>query len=203
MNGRGTLKYLLKKFNKNKRIVFSRYGDGEYYLMTKKKNIAGEEFDTGELLKSSLKIKNQLICTVFFRKSYEELQNISCKWANTQKYIIENTNLDIYGTGAFLRRDYLAECSLIPNFFINCLLVTGHFEESKQSFKKEKIKIDLYEMPKEKASNKYLESKKYLIENSFKYENIIFCCGPIGKVLIGDLVNHCNSNLIDFGSMIM
>jgi len=202
MNGHETLDYLLKKFHNKERIVFSRYGDGEYFLMTSKKLSGGETFETGNLLKESLMKKEQLICTVYFRSTYEELTKISCRWANTQRYIIENSKRNIYGTGAFLRRDYLSECSLLPNFFVDCLVVTGHYKETVSTFKNEKINCDVFEMPKNKASDKYLKARNYLLKNGKNYKNVIFSCGPIGKVLISDLVSEVSCNLIDFGSMI-
>lgn len=203
MNGRETLKYLSQRFSDGKQIAFSRYGDGEFYLMTNKKESAKESFQIGDLLKSSLQKKDHLICTVHFRNNYEDLLKISCRWANTQRYIIDNSNRKIYGTGSFLRRDYLGDCNLIPNFFSEqTLYVTGHYEEVAESFKKEKVKINVYEMPRSLASSKYEEAKEYLLNNANKYKNIIFSCGPIGKVLISDLVSVCDSNLIDFGSMI-
>ena len=34
------------------------------------------------------------------------------------------------------------------------------------------------------------------------YDTILFSCGPLSKVLISDLIDKCNCNLIDLGSVL-
>jgi len=201
-----TLAYILNLNKNGERIVFSRYGDGEYLLMTKKKRCANEDFDVGELLKRSIKKRKQIICTVLVKKNYDELLAMKTlgKWGNTQKFMIEESGqYDVYGVGAFLRADYLKSCKLIPHFFKGrVLIVTGHHKEAAKVFKKENINVTVYPMRDKKASIDYEESKQKLIKLSKKYDNIVFSCGPIGKVLISDLIDVCDANLIDFGSML-
>jgi len=206
MNRHETLNYFLNLSNNGKRIIFSRYGDGEYFLMTGKKRCAKENLDIGVLLKKAIKGNNQLICTVLVKNDYNELISMKTpgKWGNTQKYIIEESQQnEIYGVGAFLRADYLTKCILLPQFFTKkVLIVTGHYKETIDVFKKEKINIDVFKMKVAQASIDYIDTKKKLIAKVKNYNNIIFSCGPIGKVLISDLANICDSNLIDFGSML-
>ena len=35
-----------------------------------------------------------------------------------------------------------------------------------------------------------------------EYDNILFCCGPTGKVLLSQLFNVCDSNMVDLGCLI-
>lgn len=203
MNAHQTLNYFASEIKDNKRIVFTRYGDGEYFLMTKKRGAGGEEINVSDLLKNNITKEPQLICTAYVSGDYEKLLNMTGRWANTQKYIIEISKRNIYGTGAFLRRDYLGKFDILPYFFKSIpLIITCYSEEVKKLFEKEKIQISTYKVPKNKASNEYNSIRKFLFKNCNLYNNIIFSCGPIGKVLIGDLIDKCNSNLIDFGSMI-
>ncbi len=203
MNAYETLDYFNNEIKNDRRIVFSRYGDGEYFLMTKKRGAGEEEVEIGDLLNNNIVKKKQLICTAFVTNDYEKLLTIRNKWANTQRYIIETSKNDIYGTGAFLRRDYLGTFKVLPYFFKSkILIITCFSEQVKKLFESEGIQISTYKVPQTKASDEYINIKKFLLKNCDLYNNIIFSCGPIGKVLIGDLIEKCNSNLIDFGSMI-
>jgi len=203
IDGNETLHYLMSQVKNGKRIVYSRYGDGEYLLMTKKRLAATEVFEVGDLLNKSVCKKGQFVCTVMFRKTYEELLEISSRWANTQKYIMKIGNHELYGTGSFLRKDFLNKCELLPYFFKkDVLIVTGHAKKCEEIFKREHVDISVFEMPISRASSEYKEAKKHLVKKCQTYNNIIFCCGPIGKVLISDLIDECESNLIDLGSII-
>lgn len=204
MNGYETLDYFFKKIENNERIAFARYGDGEYYLMDKKKICANETFEAGKLLRKSFNKKGFLVCTAHFDKDFEKLKNNpTAKWANTQRYVMTNGKRELYGTGSFMRKDFISSFKLLPHFFTKkVLVVAGYSKEAKEVFRENGIMIDVYNMPLAQASSKYDETKNLLIKKCKRYDNIVFSCGPIGKVLISDLVNNCNSNLIDFGSML-
>lgn len=196
-----TLKYIKNRMY-TERIVTSRYCDGEYLMMNNLNNNTHDSFDIlPDALKIAIKHKNQFVCINYLKPHNIERNDI---WCTIQKYFIGIGGHSLYGCGNWLLYDFQNDNEVLPFFFSNnTLLVTGHVEESKQAFKNQK-NLQIYPMLKKNASSSYEEDKKKLIELCFndKFDNILFACGPIGKILLTDLIGVCNSNLIDLGSLL-
>jgi len=205
MDAKETLDYFALKVKNNERIVFARYGDGEFFLMNKKSKAATENFATGDLLNSSISRKGQFICTPvpYDIKDYEELKIIKKKtrWLQAQVYFIEKGQHEIYGSTGFIVDDFRNGTFCVLPYFFNgrVLVVTRYAKEVLLQFKN---KVQVYEVPGFRASSVYKPLKEYLLKKSNSFDNIVFACGPIGKVLIADMADKCSSNLADFGSMI-
>lgn len=121
------------------------------------------------------------------------------------KYIIKNTNHSLFGQVQWRDVDGVKfEWDITTDFFIDeTLLITPFNEESKQAFSTIKnTKVDIYETPITNAFKIYHEIKENLLSCCNKYKNIVFGCGPVGKILIVDLIEECNSNLVDIGATV-
>jgi hypothetical protein len=203
-----TYNYIKELCNHGKRVVVSRYGDGEYMIMLgikKEKGIAGQEVTNKltELLNNSIKINGQLVClpnkTIISNNDlYRDDDVFKNKIA---RYIIQNSKHDIYGQVQWRDIDLLRfDSELITNFFIGkTLIISCHKDACKNAFENYK-EVDIYEVPMKNASAIYNEIKVDLFSIAKKYKNIIFCAGPISKVLIADLIDKFETNLIDLGS---
>lgn len=198
-----TLYYLNNKISKNERLVVPRYNDGEYLLMNNlKKFVASTNVELiSNLLKKSIKIKNQFVCV-----NYLKPHNISNKdiWYKTQKYLIEESgNNELYGCSNYNTYDFSTDSSiLIKQFSGKVLLITGLFKESENFFKDIQPNLKCFETPKENAVLKYEDIKNNILKIINSYDTILFSCGPLSKVLIPDLVDKCKCNLIDLGSVL-
>jgi len=198
-----TLEYLKDKNSKKERLIISRYNDGEYLLMnnTKRYIAKSNSGELSELLKKSIKAKGQFICINYLKPHNIEKKD---RWYDTQNYLIkESGNLDLYGCSLYSTYDFSNDSSLIvKHFFGKVLLVTGLTYKLIEFFNGIKTNIDFYKAPPENAVLKYEEIKNYLLKVCNNYDNILFSCGPLSNVLISDLINECNCNLINFGSVI-
>jgi hypothetical protein len=196
-----TLDYLKNKINNKERIVVSRYNDGEYLLMTKRKDVARTTFeDMSDLLKKSIKVKGQLVCV-----NYPKPHNIKKKdvWFLSNEYLIKEGEQKIYGCGNYSNYDFSNDNILIPKFFKGKVLIVGGLaDQAKEFFNKIQPDIDFY---KTSSSNvvfdyEYIEDKLLKICNN--YDTILFSCGPLSKILVADFIDECDCNLIDLGSVL-
>jgi len=210
MSKHQTYNYLKDLYKKKRRVVVSRYGDGEYFIISNKKGnriskqIVTDEFRT--LLLRALNKKGQLICLP--SKNKIDLANLYLddhkKFSTAMsKFIISVSDHSLYGQGQWRMIDFLRyKSTFITNFFLEkTLVVTGHSSEAKMAFHNEK-NVEIFETPFFNAIKEYKQIIKDLKKVSKNFDNIIFGCGPLAKVLIADLVNVCDSNLIDLGSII-
>lgn len=197
-----TLDYLLDKESKKERMIITRYNDGEYLLMNGTARVIAKtkSGEISELLKKSIKAKDQFICVNYLKE-----HNIVKKdhWYQTQKYLIEESQNELYGCSNYNTYDFYTDSVLIPKHFSGrVLLVTGLEKESKEFFKDIQPLLHVYETPKQNAVEKYEEIKNSLISICKNYDNIVFSCGPLAKILVVDLIDKCECNLIDFGSVL-
>lgn len=205
-----TYNYLKDLYKKKKRVVISRYGDGEYFIISNEggnrisKQIVTDEFRI--LLSEALNKKGQLICL----PSKNKIDPINLylddhtKFSTIMsKFIISVSDHSLYGQGQWRMIDFVNyKSKFITNFFLEkTLVVTGHSSEAKTAFHNEK-NIEIFETPIFNAIKEYKQIIKDLKRVSKKFDNIIFGCGPLAKVLISDLINVCDSNLIDLGSIV-
>ena len=208
MNKHGTYHYLKELYEKGERVVVSRYGDGEYWIMTgvkKKKGIARQVVteELVELLNKSFKKEGQLVCLpnkIIISKEnlYEDNKILKNQIA---RFIIRNSKHDTYGQVQWRDVDLIRyDSELVTNFFVGkTLVVSGHKEVCQKAFSNIEG-VDVYGIPGINASGDYENIKNDLVSFSKIYKNIIFSAGPIAKVLIADLVDKCESHLIDLGS---
>lgn len=197
-----TLEYLNNKYLNGERLVVTRYNDGEYLLMN---NLKGHLTQTSTelisvLLKEAIKIKGQLVCINYLKPHNIEKEDI---WFKTRNYLIEEGGHELYGCGNWSVYDFSNNNILLSKLFKGkVLIVTGLYNESKSFFKDFDLNIDFYETKKRDVEEDYNKIKRELFNICIDYNTILFSCGPVGKVLIPNLINKCNSNLIDFGAML-
>jgi len=205
----GTYHYLKALSRNGERVVVSRYGDGEYFIMLgmKGKNSARQEVTEKltKLLNNSFKKSGQLVClpnkSKISKENLHEDDNILKN--KIGRYIIQNSNHSLYGQVQWRDVDLLRYNSdLITDFFIGrTLVITGHKEVCEIAFRSRiGVMVDVYGVPKKNASVSYINIRNDLFSISNKYKNMIFSCGAISKVLISDLIDKCRCNLIDLGS---
>jgi len=185
----------------NERSVISRYSDGEYLMMNKQQNNTYDSFNIlPELLMKAIKVKNQLVCINYLKPHNIERRD---GWYYTQKYLRKAGSQDLYGCCNWNTYDFQNKNEVLPFLFSkNTLLVTGHVEESELAFGKIQPNLKVYPMPKRNASDIYRETKIELEVLCNEFDNIIFACGPIGKALLTDLIDVCDSNLVDIGALL-
>jgi hypothetical protein len=194
-----TLTYVINMLNTNKRVVVPRYIDGEYQAM---KGIGGSPDEngkkTGDLLLRSIKTPNQFICINHLKEKNILQKDI---WYDVQMYLKKVSNKNIYGCGNYLLYDFLHGSDLLSRLFKNTLLITGHSEICKEAFKS--AFVDIFETPNKYASKKYETILDNLLNVDLeKYSTIVFACGQIGKILMSDIIDKCECNMFDIGSML-
>lgn len=184
----------------SERIVTSRYSDGEYLMMNRLNNNTHDSFNIlPAALKKAIKHKNQFVCINYLKPHNIKRKDI---WCTVQDYLSKAGEQEIYGCCNWNTYDFQNNNEVLPLFFSRkTLLVTGHVTESKEAFKNQKY-LQVYPMSKENASASYEDDKKKLIKICNNFDNILFACGPIGKVLLTDLIDVCDSSLIDIGALL-
>ena len=199
-----TLEYLLKKYSNKERIILTRYNDGEHHLMHGKelgnvKRLIGE--GSSKILKNlminAIKDKRQFICTNYL-KPHNASENNS--WYKVQKYFVEIGGQELYGCSHWTVYDFCNENKLLPYFFSNeTLIASGICEYFEPVIKKYNKNVYCYSTPNINAEKSYEKIKTDLIKLSKNFQNIVLCCGPLSKVLVIDLIDHCNGHLLDLG----
>ena len=183
------------------RVAVSRYSDGEYALLCGKaagtkenpKALAG-------LLKKAIHTPGQLVCVNHLKP--HNIRN-NDKWVKVQRGLVKLGECSQYGCANWNISDYQDDCSLLPNFFKGSVLLLTRFASlGKVVFKDKGINIECMQTKGSSASDEYGIIKTRLLDTCNKYDNILFSCGPIGKVLLVDLISHFKGNLIDFGSLV-
>lgn len=197
-----TLDYLKDKLAKKERIVLPRYNDGEYLLMKRLPGHIVHESteELSNLLVEAIKVEGQLICINYLKPHNIEKKDI---WFDTQQYLMQLANQDLYGCGNWLLHDFCTDSNLLSKFFSGkVLMVAGLADEASDYLKSAQPDMDFYKTPKKNAPEKYEEIKIDIQNICQDYDTILFACGPIGKVLIADFVSLCDCNLVDIGAVI-
>jgi len=188
-------------------VVVSRYSDGELNIMKGKGGIGlhtGNEDSSKlrELLLQSIAYKDQLVCINELKP--KNIKN-NDRWVNVQKKLARFGGHALYGGANWNIYDFQNQNDLLPNFFVGNVLVVGSQSKALQkTFNNHNIEIDCYETAAKRVSGNYKKLLAALMHKvtAVKYDNILFCCGPVGKIWLTKLVNICNSNLVDIGSLI-
>ena len=193
-----TLNYIKNMISNKKRLIVSRYSDGEYLMMNNQKNNTHDSFDILPfLLKKSIKVKNQLVCINNLKP-----HNIQDRWCKVQQFLCETGKQKMYGGANWNTFDFQNNNEVLAYLFKGkTLILTRYIKEAQKAFNAYS-KIKIYVTPTKNASHKYTKMKYDLYKLCESFDNIIFSCGPIGKILITDLIDKCNSNLIDMGAVI-
>jgi len=189
------------------RIIISRYSDGEANIFRGRKGIdlkCGNEDSTivRDLLLKSIKNSGQMVCINELKKSNIKKND---RWVKVQKELAEIGGHKVYGGANWNTYDFQGENKILPYLFSgNVLIVTGHAEDARKAFESKNIKLNYYETSLKAASkyySEYLEDLRGMVKEN-RYDNILFSCGPIGKVLLVDMIGECESNLVDTGCLI-
>lgn len=199
-----TLEYI-KTTKSTEALALPRYNDGEYLLMNKMTGNVYDSYDVlADLLVKSIKVERQLVCINYLKPHNIDRKDI---WYKTQEYLSETGGHELYGCSNWCVHDFQNNNEVLPHFFSgNTLLLTGHHIESEYAFRDKQINLRILPTPKKNSSEKYEEIKSGLIEycKLGNFDNVVFACGPIGKVLLADVVeaDMCNSNLVDIGALL-
>lgn len=204
--------YIWDNYLKGKRIVISRYGDGEYLIIQRGERRKGKIAThvvtkrLSKLMKESLSVKGQFICMPLKFTLYggiDSTEGDSDTRVRAGRYIIENSGHNIFGHDAWRRIDIQYNFNLLTEFFLGkTLVVTGHHVECKKAFEVNNLDIDVLECPSTNAFSEYDRIKDNLLQNCRDYKNIIFALGPTSNILIADLIKPCEANMLDIGGMI-
>ncbi len=193
----------IKEDRKTHRIVTPRYVDGEYLLM---RSMLGHKTETGDkikdLLLNAIKLPNQFVCINELKRKNIISQD---KWYRTHHFLAKEGGHELYGGANWLVYDFQNECDLIPYFFgKKLLIVTGHGDLIKDKLGQYRSDFDVYTTALSGGTDYYERYRNDLIQKcgSMEYDNVLFACGPIGKVLLTDLIDVCQSHLIDIGSLV-
>lgn len=205
VKSRGATCELIKSWIGNKRIIVSRYSDGEANIFRGRKKIdlaCGNEDSSiiRDLLLRSIKDDRQLVCINELKKS--NIRN-NDRWVKVQRELAEIGGHEVYGGANWNTFDFQGDNEILSYLLSGkVLIVTGHADEAKQAFDSKGLKIDFYRTSLQAASVNYEEYLNDLKQISCLYDNVLFCCGPIGKVLVSDLIDKCDGNLVDLGCLI-
>ena len=202
-----TLEYLYNKFQEKERLIVSRYNDGEYFIMKQQETkvivkLFGEDCSKilKDLLFKSIEDKRQFICTNYLKPKNFSENDI---WYKVQRYIIDNSNNNLYGCSHWTVYDFCNENKLLPQLFSgDTLIISGLHEYFKPAIENYNKKIYFYDTPIISVEKSYKKIKEDLLKICKNFENILIACGSLSKVLLVDLIDECEANLIDIGSMI-
>jgi len=208
LNRRPRLDYLKNKFDNGERIIASRYNDGEYLLMNGlfsriRRGLLGEKTYPilQELLKKSILNKQQLVCTAYIALGIDVPDNHL--WVKTQKYIVENSNHDLYGCSHWVTEDFKTGNILLPSLFSReTLIVSSLTEYLKPVLNNFNKNITYYNTDNLNVETQYEKIKSDLISISKNFKNIILGCSVLSKILLVDLIDECSANLVDVGSIL-
>ena len=146
-----TYRYIWDNYLKSRRIVISRYGDGEFLIMQgRNRKIAthSPNQELTKLLSKTLNQKNQLICVPMKFKLFGGLnsdKNNNDIRVKSGRYFIKNSNYNFYGHNAWRKIDISHDFNLLTKFFIGkTLVVTGNYKECKIAFDRNEIQIDIF-----------------------------------------------------------
>jgi hypothetical protein len=197
-----TLDLLKKDYEEDKRLVVSRYCDGEYLLMSKKGTAGNNSLAVSDLLLGSIKAKDQLVCINYLKPHNIEREDIYYK---THNFLVEHAEQELCGCSNWMLVDYQDDSDLLSKLFSGKTIVVGglakDFHELYSEYNKD---LEFYETPSKNSNEMIEEIKNDLISlcNTNKYDNIILAFGPACKVVLVDLIPHCDSNIVDVGSML-
>lgn len=192
-----TCDWIQKKLKASERVCISRYADGEHLLMNGKVRAGEDPLVVGPLLKRSIIRSGQLVCI-------NELKPHNTKdiWFRAHNYLKKAGHQDVYGGVNWNTYDYLRGSLILPRFFSKRTLIVGaHADALLNSLIEVNPEIESYPTASAKASHHYSTYLDELKDACKKFDNIVFICGPLSKVLVADLVDKCDANLVDMGAM--
>lgn len=192
-----TCDWIQKKLEASERVCISRYADGEHLLMNGKVRAGEDPLVVGPMLKRSITRSGQLVCI-------NELKPHNTKdiWFRAHKYLKKAGHQDVYGGVNWNTYDYLRGSLILPLFFSKRTLIVGaHADALSNSLIEVNPEIESYPTVSVKASHRYSIYLNELKKACKRFDNMVFICGPLSKVLVADLVDECDANLVDMGAM--
>jgi len=198
----GTRNYIFNEFLKGRRVVVTRYGDGEYHLMRNEKYYlyGADESHLCGLLLASIKNRNQLVCVPYLKPHNIENKDV---WFDAANYFIKEGGQPIYGSTQWNVYDFVVDLKTIPKFFEKETLIITGFENEVKEFFKNRSDIYVLGAPAQKASVFYESIKASILkclQDNFK--NVVFAIGAVGKVIATDIIDKCEANILDIGSLL-
>jgi hypothetical protein len=147
-------------------------------------------------LKKAIAADGQLVCINEIKKHNIKRGD---RWVKVQKYLAAVGGRKLYGAANWNVYDFIEGCRILPRIFSGKVLVVGgHASKLRDAMA---ITIDSIDTPARALSNQYDKYFTKIARVASKYDNILFCCGPCGKVILSELVSECDSNLIDIGAL--
>lgn len=181
LNKYETLNHIKNLYDEKKRVVVSRYADGEYEILRGVVETKSARQDLTEeltnLLKNAINKEGQLVCIP--NKIEITNTNLNSEEGNDKlgnkiaRYIISNTNHNLYGQVQWRDIDIIKNnWEITTNFFVgSTLLITPFEKESKIAF--EKYNVDTYIVPERNNCVKYESIKNDLLSIQKTYDNIV------------------------------
>jgi hypothetical protein len=204
LNKPETCEFIENKFNKKERCIISRWGDGEYTILTHKHRSNTVDYEGSGHEKHC--IAPDLLNALQYQNHFPCVAGIGSKkglWYDVGQFYIKNSRHTFFGNANWNVYDYVSGSKLISNFFQGkTLIITGHHKECKKVFTDSRFRIIGTNKLNAWDSDKNLFSKVKNTLGNEDFDNIILSAGKASKILIPMLVPLCNSHLIDFGACI-
>ena len=192
-----TCDWIQKKLEASERVCISRYADGEHLLMNGKERAKEDPSVVGPMLKKAITRPGQLVCI-------NELKPHNTKdiWFRAHNFLKKAGHQDMYGGVNWNTYDYLRGSLILPSLFSKRTLIVGaHADALSKSLIEANPEIESYPTASAKASHHYSTHIDELKISCKRFDNVVFICGPLSKILVADLIDECDANLIDMGSM--
>jgi len=193
------------------RRVVSRYNDGEWNLMTGGTKGRHVSESANRIGKDAVKRIGSLLNEAITKKGQDVGVNVlkphnrpNGSWERCQQYLAKTGGHKQYIAANWLVHDFKTACQLVPQFFIGkVLIISGYAEAFNNLLCDVRASCDTYQPPTRGASAEYDKHHAEVIKliSDGSYDNVLFGCGPLGKVLLADAIKLCASNLIDIGAL--
>jgi len=201
-----TCKLIESSIQNGDRLVVSRYSDGEVNIMSgidaRPSLATGNEnpkFLANKLI-NAIATKGQLVCI-----NELKAKNIARndKWVGVQRFLANAGKRNTYGAANWNIYDFQNGSKILSHLFSGKLLVITGYDMIKGVLKRYRSHFDIYKTPLKEMSARFDEHAMAINKMAKNnYDNILFCCGPSGKIILSKLIGVCESNLVDLGSVI-
>jgi hypothetical protein len=189
------------------RVVINRFYDGEVNLMRDCVDGQHRSEPPGPIcarLREAIRFRNQMVA-INELKPANELSTVSAdKMLECQRYLAEIGGRETYYSSNWAIHDYLNGGDLIAHFFRGKILFIGAWAHVvREKLSRHRPDFYIYATNRRNCGPLYEKYTRTMCEMAsiYKFDTVIFACGPVGKVILTDMVGCCDSNLVDLGSM--